>query len=76
MKKWFVVDNCLTAKGEIFTHPADSREQAYAEATAEWKHLGQHDQSIRDDFYIGQAETDEEGNIDFDSMTDIEYIKK
>ena len=76
MKKWIIVDDCLTAKGEIFAHPVDSLEQAYAEACAEWKHLGRHDQGIRDGFYIGFAEIDEDGNVDFDSMTDIEDIRQ
>lgn len=76
MKKWIIVDNCLSSKGEIYTERAESREQAFTEAVAAWKHLGRHDQGIRDGFYIGFAEIDEDGNVDFDSMTDIEDIRQ
>ena len=70
MKKWVIVDDCLSTKGVIYTEYAECREQALENAKAEWNHLGKHDQGIRDAFYIGFAEVDDDGNVDFDSITE------
>lgn len=75
MKKWYVVDDCISSKGETFTHPAESREQALEKALAEWDHLSEHDKEIRDAFYIGYADSDDDGCVDFETMTDITDIK-
>jgi len=74
MKKWYVVDDCMSTKGEIFTTPAESLQQAREKAAAEWAHLSEHDRKLRDAFYIGFADTDDDGCVDFDTMTDTEEI--
>lgn len=78
MKKWYMIDNALTDKGEIYETElkASSKEEAMKQAMKEWNALSDRDQANRDEFYIGLASEDEDGCVDYNTMTDIEYIKK
>lgn len=78
MKNWYLIDDATAARGEIFdkTLPCSSQEEAYDLAVREWKALSDADRASRDEFYIGFAEADEEGCVNYNSMTDIISIKK
>ena len=55
MKKWYLIDDCLASKGQVFETALDQR--------------------ARDDFYIGFADVDDDGCVDYDTMTSITSIK-
>ena len=76
---WYLVDERTAGAVDIFEEKlnATTREEAIREATREWYHMAPADRKRRTDFYIGQAETDEDGNIIYESMrnyTDITEI--
>ena len=78
---WYLVDERTAGAVDIFTEKlnAATREEAIREATREWYHMAPADRKRRTDFYIGQAEVDEDGNIIYESMrnyTDIMEIVK
>lgn len=76
-KHWYLIDDCTRAKGQIFETRINVSDASHAAAIAEieWKALSPHDQALRDAFYIGFAALDDDGCIDYDSMTDIVSIK-
>lgn len=78
MKKWYLIDDCLHGARQVFETAldCDSQEEAFDLATREWEALSAHDQRARDDFYIGFADVDEDGCVDYNTMTDIISIKK
>ena len=51
--KWFLVDDCTTKKGAIYTSEmkATTREEAERELEAEWNELTEYDKTRRDEFY-------------------------
>lgn len=75
--KWYLIDDAIHARCQIFEHElkAQTKEEAIAEAKAEWNCLTTREQKDRDEFYIGYADVDEDGCVDYDSMTDIYSIK-
>lgn len=77
MKKWYLIDDCLHSARQVFETALDcaSKEEAFDLAVREWEALSAHDQRARDDFYIGFADVDEDGCVDYDTMTDIISIK-
>ena len=77
MKKWVIIDDCMKKRCAIFDEICKSQttEGAYAEAKAKWDALTEHDKRDRDGFYVALTGFDEDGCIDFDSMTDILTIK-
>ena len=78
MKKWYLIDDCLHSARQVFETALDcnSQEEAFDIAVREWEALSAHDQRARDDFYIGFADVDGDGCVDYDTMTDIISIKK
>ena len=78
---WYLVDERTAGAVDIFEEKLNvtTREEAVREATREWYHVAPADRKRRTDFYIGQAEVDEDGNIIYESMrnyTDIMEIVK
>lgn len=77
MKKWIIIDDCTGSKSAQFEEIIDARDINEAEQIArrQWDSLTAYDQQKRDAYYVGRAEIDEEGTVDFDSMRDIVTIK-
>ncbi len=78
---WYLVDERTITGTDIFEEKlnATNKTEAIREAVREWYHMAPADRKRRTDFYIGQAETDEDGNIVYESMrnyTDIMEIVK
>ena len=69
---WFLVDERTITGTDIFEEKLNvtTREEAIKAATREWYRMAPTDRKHRTDFYIGQAETDEDGNIIYESMRD------
>lgn len=72
MRKWFLIDDCTTAKGAVFEEPmaAATREEAAEELRRAWDRLSKADQKARDSFRAVLAEADEDGNVDYETVTD------
>lgn len=72
MNKWFLIDDMITARGLLTEEPmaAATREEAAEELRRAWDRLSRADQKARDDFRAVLAETDEDGNIDYETVTD------
>jgi len=76
---WYLVDERTAGMVDIFEEKLDATTKAEAirEATREWYHMAPADRKRRTDFYVAQAEVDEDGNIIYESMrnyTDIMEI--
>lgn len=73
---WYLVDERTAGAVDIFEEKlnATNKVEAIREATREWYHMAPADGKRRTDFYIGQAETDEDGNIIYESMRDYTDI--
>lgn len=73
---WYLVDERTAGAVDIFEEKlnATNKMEAIREATREWYHMAPADRKRRTDFYIGQAETDEDGNIIYESMRDYTDI--
>ena len=67
MKRWFLFETALDAKDQA---------EAIQIARREWDHLTDSEKKRRDDFFVGYAEEDEDGDADWDTMTDIYSFKK
>lgn len=78
MKRWFMIDNATKSHAQIFETALDAKDQAEAIQIArrEWDHLTDSEKKRRDDFFVGYAEEDEDGDADWDTMTDIYSFKK
>ena len=77
MKRWFLIDNATKSHAQIFETALDAKDQAEAIRLAryEWDHLTDSEKKRRDDFFVGYAEEDEDGDADWDTMTDIYSFK-
>lgn len=77
MKKWVIIDDCTRKRSAVFDEicMAQTKEGAYAEAKAKWDALTEHDKRDRDAFFVALSGYDEDGCIDYDSMTDVMAIK-
>ena len=77
MKKWVIIDDCTSKKAAVYdeTCKDQTKEGAYAEAKSKWEALTPYDQRQRDAFYVALTGFDEDGCIDYDSMTDVLNIK-
>lgn len=73
MKSWYLIDDCTTKKAHMYDEklPATTQDRAVELACHTWNALSDHDKKLRDAFYIGLADVDEDGCVDFSSMTDI-----
>lgn len=73
---WYLVDERTAGAVDIFEEKlnATNKMEAIREAVGEWYHMAPADRKRRTDFYIGQAETDEDGNIIYESMRDYTDI--
>lgn len=73
---WYLVDERTITGTDIFEEKlnATNKMEAIREATREWYHMAPADRKRRTDFYIGQAEVDEDGNIIYESMRDYTDI--
>lgn len=76
MKHWFLIDDCMSTRSFSDTEhlQAASLEDALLEAQRRWDSLSPHDQRQRDAYYVCRAELDEDGCIDYDSVTDEHSI--
>ena len=78
---WYLVDERTITGTDIFEEKlnATNKMEAIREATREWYRMAPADRKRRTDFYIGQAEVDEDGNIIYESMQDyvdiLEIVK-
>ena len=73
---WYLVDERTITGTDIFEEKLNvtNKMEAIREATREWYHMAPADRKRRTDFYIGQAEVDEDGNIIYESMRDYTDI--
>lgn len=73
---WYLADERTAGMIDVFEEKlnATNKMEAIREATREWYHTAPADRKRRTDFYIGQAETDEDGNIIYESMRDYTDI--
>lgn len=77
--RWYIIDDATTRDGLIDETPINAKNQADAiqQARLEWeKHLTEAERRRRDDFYVCRAKEDEDGAIDYNTMTDIYSLKK
>lgn len=74
---WFVVDDAISASGEIFDRPlhTDDKLEAWEAGMGEWKSLTRSEQDGCDDFYLALSETDRSGHINMDAVTETVGIK-
>ena len=77
MKAWIIVDDRINSRSAIFEEiiKANSQQQAIDIAKRTWAALSADDKKKCDAYYVGFADVDEEGCIDYDTMTDIYTIK-
>ena len=75
--QWFIVDNALSARGEIFDRPlhTDDKMEAFEAAMNSWNYRTDSEKENRDDFYIALAETNRYGHINDDTVTETVGIK-
>lgn len=74
MKRWVIFDDCNT---EIFETVLDTDDinEATNEAKFEWfERMTPSDRKRRLDFYIGLADVDEDGIVDYDSVSETVCI--
>lgn len=84
MKYWFIIDDETRARSEVYAErlpEGSTREQAMDKALVIWDRKTPSEQARCDQLYIGCAEPDENSNDrviipDYDTMTDIEYVKQ
>lgn len=71
MKKWYIIDDATTARGQIFDHytNTDDMDKALQLAQKEWNQLTKDEQEKRDDFYIALGAKDEDDCLDWNSVT-------
>ena len=75
--KWYIIDDARTARGEIFEKPIEAADltDAIKAALKDWDRLTEKEQAERIDFYVCRAKTDEDGFIDYNTMTDYYSLK-
>lgn len=75
--KWYIIDDARAARGEIFEKPIEAAglTDAIKAARKDWDCLAEKEQTARNDFYVCRAKTDEDGCIDYDTMTDYYSLK-
>lgn len=78
MKNWYYIEDCTSRRSAVFTQQlrAETATEAFIEAVDTWKGLTRNDRNDRDDAYIGYADMDENGCVDYDTMTNIYYIRR
>ena len=78
MKNWYYIEDCTSRRSEIYAEiiTAENATEAFCTAAGIWSRLTDHDRNERDEAYIGYAETDDDGCVDYNTMTDIYYIKR
>lgn len=78
MKNWYYIEDCTSRRSEVYDEiiPAENATEAFCKAAGIWNRLTEHDRNERDEAYIGYADTDDDGCMDYDTMTDIYYIKR
>ena len=69
MKKWYLFEE---VNGDWFETELKAEDQASAalEADEYWQSLTKHDRNRRTAFFIGAAEKDEDGIINYNNITD------
>jgi len=78
MKNWYFVQDCTNSRSEIYDEilPAKSKEDAFECASAKWEAISETDRRKTDEAFIGFADVDEFGCVDYNTMTDIVYLKE
>ena len=76
-KHWYYIEDCTSSRSEVYDEilPAESKEEALTLASAKWEALTESDRRKRDEAYSGYAAVDEYGCVDYDTMTEIVYLK-
>ena len=77
MKTWYLIDDCIKSKGQVFEKNlhTQSKEEALDYAKREWEALSEHDQRGRDEFYIILADDSGCDVPDYDTSADSISIK-
>lgn len=75
--KWYIIDDARTDRGEIFEKPIEAANltDAIKAARKDWDYLTAKEQAARNDFYVCRAKTDEDGCVDYNTMTDYYSLK-
>lgn len=84
MKYWFIIDDESKRHSEVYIESlpeGSTREDAIDRAMTIWERMTANEQRDCDQLYIGCAEQDEDSDErhifpDYNTMTEIEYIKK
>lgn len=78
MKHWYFIEDCTSSRSEVYDEilTAGTVTEAFIEAAGKWDALTEADRNRRDDAYIGYADTDEDGCVDYDTMTGIYYLRR
>lgn len=76
MRYWWVVDDAMSERGEVFTKLYLSKDAAMDAARSDWENLTETEKKNRNAFYVCYAAADEDGCLDYDTATDYEYIKE
>lgn len=78
MKHWYYIEDCTSSKSEIYDESltAETATEAFITATGKWASLTKSDRAKRDEAYIGFADTDEDGCLDYNTMTEVFYLKR
>ena len=74
---WFIVDDATTAKGRLDVEPTDTEDKptALTKALHVWNHLTHDERKNRDAFYIALGQTDEDGLLDWNTVTETVKLK-
>ena len=78
MKHWYYIEDCTSTRSAVYDEilPAVDATEAFIAAVNRFTGLTRHDQEQRDEAYVGYADTDEDGCVDYNTMTDIWYIRR
>lgn len=76
MKKWWIIDDRLTSRGQIFETMTNcaTLEDVLCLARNEWKALSSYDRKSCDDFFVCIADVGEDGCIDYPSITETHPV--
>ena len=77
MKQWVLIDDETTSKGEVYETKLNttSDKEAHQLAKNEWTQKTRAEMEKCDSFYIAFADIDEDGCIDYNSMTNTVIVK-
>ena len=76
MRRWILINDCSTNGNtvDMYDLEAESKEEALNAAREEYKSLTPDQKNQIDNFFFCSVEVDEDGEPDFDTMTDEYYF--